>query len=84
TCSNIASHEIDFNARCCSDYVTIKYDQMGVQEWINLFNGPDDAMNLARYISMDSAGNLYVTGFSSKTSNSNTINWEYLVVKYSQ
>jgi uncharacterized delta-60 repeat protein len=48
------------------DYATIRYDAVtGEQTWISFYNGP--AMNYddhARAIAVDSAGGVYVTGFS--------------------
>jgi hypothetical protein len=61
------------------DYVTIKYNASGTEEWIaryNETNGPDRA----RAIAIDGSGNVYVTGesFGSGT------DLDYATVKYSQ
>jgi len=57
-----------------SDYVTIKYNSAGSQEWIATYNGPGYAQTLAT----DGAGNVYVTGFSSRSET----HMDYATVKY--
>ncbi len=57
------------------DYVTIKYNAAGVQQWVTPYhNGTDVATKLV----LDAQGNAYVTGSSSSTSNGEDI----LTVKY--
>src|SRR4051794_39042521 len=44
------------------DYVTIKYDSAGQQQWLASFNGGDNTAEFANAIAVDSSGNVYVTG----------------------
>ena len=46
------------------DYATIKYDSVGQQQWVALFNDlahPDEQLNA---MTIDTSGNVYVTGLS--------------------
>ncbi len=49
------------------DYVTVKYNASGVQEWASTYNGPADMMDFAHSIGLDAEGNVYVTGGSAVT-----------------
>ncbi len=44
------------------DYVTVKYNSAGVQEWAQRFNGPGGAWDWIKAITVDGQGNCYVTG----------------------
>jgi len=61
------------------DYLTVKYDAAGAEQWARRYNGPasypyDDAFALA----LDRFGNVFVTGKSAGTDNS----FDYVTVKY--
>lgn len=60
------------------DYVTIKYDSSGVEQWVARFNGTDSDWDGARAIVLDNMGNVYVTGSSKGVSTDN----DYATVKY--
>jgi hypothetical protein len=46
------------------DYLTIGYDANGNEKWVARYNGPGNAEDVATSLSLDDAGNVYVTGRS--------------------
>ncbi len=62
------------------DYCTIKYDNNGNQLWVKRYNGTGDCYDEATAITLDNAGNVYVTGKS--YGGSNAID-DYATIKYS-
>jgi hypothetical protein len=46
------------------DYCTLKYNAAGVLQWSQLYNGTNDGMDQAKFIKVDNAGNVVVTGES--------------------
>lgn len=63
------------------DYVTIKYNSSGVQQWIAEYNGPGSGMDEAHAIAIDPSGsNIYVTGWSYGDT---TTGFDYATIKYS-
>jgi len=44
------------------NYVTIKYDASGAQQWISAYNGPGNAADEPSALALDELGNVYVTG----------------------
>jgi uncharacterized delta-60 repeat protein len=62
------------------DYVTIKYNSSGVQQWLARYNGPANGSDVANAIKADTQGNVYVTGWSSPTQFGT--NYDYATVKY--
>lgn len=63
----------DFN------YITIKYNLAGAQQWATEYNSPDSKYDEARSIAVDASGNVYVTGI---TQTLVLINYDYGTVKY--
>jgi Beta-propeller repeat len=47
-----------------NDYVTIKYNSDGQQQWLVRYNGPANGDDAAWAIAVDGSGNAYVTGQS--------------------
>ncbi len=61
------------------DYATIKYNTAGVQQWTARYNGPGNSGDGARALTLDAAGNIYVTGYSAGIGTSA----DYLTLRYS-
>lgn len=60
------------------DYITIKYDASGVQQWASRYNGPGNGNDIAYALALDASGNAVVTGGSKGTSS----NLDYATIKY--
>lgn len=61
------------------DYSTIKYLTNGVAAWTNRYNGPGNGFDAATAITVDSTGNVIVTGYSRSASS----DYDYATIKYS-
>ena len=59
------------------DYNTIKYSSSGIQQWIAHYDGTGHAEDIAKAITVDDSGNVYVTGASYSSSSV-----DYATVKY--
>ena len=62
------------------DFVTIKYNSSGVQQWVQTYNGPGDSTDIAVGIAVDGSGNVYVTGKSFESGVHPT--YDYATIKY--
>jgi len=62
------------------DYVTIKYDNFGGEQWVTRYNGSGDSSDYAYAIAVDDSGNVYVTGASWTPSS----NYDYITIKYNK
>jgi uncharacterized delta-60 repeat protein len=60
------------------DYVTIKYNSAGEQQWLADFSGGNNTANFANAIALDGSGNVYVTGIGWGYGNDS----DYATVKY--
>ena len=61
-----------------SDFATIKYDGNGSQLWVARYNGPANGYDLAYALTLDNAGNVYVTGWSQ----GNFTDADFATIKY--
>jgi uncharacterized delta-60 repeat protein len=64
-----------------SDYLTIKYSGAGVPLWTNRYNGPGNDVDVARALTVDANGNVFVTGNSH--SGNYDLSADYATIKYS-
>ena len=63
------------------DYATVKYDATdGNELWVARYNGPENGSDVAQAIGVDSAGKVYVTGYSRSGSTWDTS--DYVTIKY--
>lgn len=60
------------------DYVTIKYNSSGIEEWIARYDGPGNSDDVATALEIDASGNVYVTG---QSIDSETF-YDYATIKY--
>jgi uncharacterized delta-60 repeat protein len=51
------------------DFVVVKYNPQGVQQWVTRYNSPGNGVDIARALAVDNAGNSYVTGESGPIGN---------------
>jgi hypothetical protein len=58
---------------------TVKYNPLGANQWVKLYYDPNWQDNLAAGISIDTMGNIYVTGFSGNLFNEIYYTW---LIKY--
>lgn len=66
------------------DYAIIKYDKHGNQLWVERYNGPGNSVDVANVLTVDHAGNVYVTGYSDELGTFSvytTIKYDMYVVK---
>jgi uncharacterized delta-60 repeat protein len=63
------------------DFITVKYNSSGVQQWTKNYNGPVNREDIPYAIALDNAGNIYVAGYC-QTSTSYPYNYDYVTIKY--
>jgi len=63
------------------DYATVKYSTDGVEQWASFYDYSDNATDQAVAITVDAAGNAYVTGTSASAPPPGGLN-QYATVKY--
>jgi uncharacterized delta-60 repeat protein len=59
-----------------SDFTIIKYDPLGVEQWVKRINGTANAWDAAEIIKTDLSGNIYAAGYIINA------NYDYFTVKY--
>jgi hypothetical protein len=63
------------------DYITVKYDTAGVEQWKHFYNYSGNGTDMAVAIAVDEAGDAYVTGTSSTAPPPDGLS-QYATVKY--
>ncbi len=63
------------------DFVTVKYNPGGQELWTAEYNGPDDRSDISSALTVDDAGNVYVTG-SSRVIEDGIEHPDFLTIKY--
>ena len=63
-----------------SDFVTIKYDTTGVEQWVQLYNGPGNSYDGTYAIAVDDNSNVVVAGYSTGSGTG----YDYTTIKYSE
>jgi len=61
-----------------SDYLTIKYNSSGLQQWSQIYNGSTNGYDKATAIAVDKSENIYITG----QSNNGGSEFDFATVKY--
>ncbi len=75
---NVYVTGFSFDPNTDYDYITIKYNSAGQQQWLARYNGPENYTDQATAIAVDASGNVYVTGASS----SNAGSLDYTTIRY--
>jgi uncharacterized delta-60 repeat protein len=78
--SNVYVTGVSYGLGSYRDYCTIKYSSAGTEEWVARHNGTADSVDNPRDLTVDSSGNIYVTGFVINTGAS----YDYCTIKYAQ
>ncbi len=60
------------------DYLTVKYNSAGTQQWAARYDGPAYLDDIAKELKLDGAGNVYITG----SSHGGTSKLDYATIKY--
>ncbi|MGQ9603300.1 MAG: SBBP repeat-containing protein [bacterium] len=72
-----------YNTETGFDFITIKYDRHGLEEWFRRYNGPGNGDDYAYDLRLDESGNVYVVGVSwGGPGFSGGTDYDYAVVKY--
>jgi len=76
----VAGYEKRTDLGQAEDWLIRKYDSGGNLQWSRTYNSPANSIDIARSVSVDSTGNVYVAGYIKNSVISNDYNW--LVLKY--
>lgn len=59
---NIYVTGVSSTSTTANDFITIKYNSEGIQQWASRYHNPDGQDDNVRGIAVDASGNVYVTG----------------------
>ncbi len=76
-----AKSDRDASAANNIDFLIIQYNSAGVEQWQQLYNGVGNGEDDLNNMTLDAAGNIYVTGASDVDSTA-AVNTDYVTVKY--
>ncbi|RPI19150.1 MAG: T9SS C-terminal target domain-containing protein [Ignavibacteriae bacterium] len=62
-----------------SDYCTIKYSSSGILQWVQIYNGSGNSIDIAFSLKTDDSGNTYVTG---QSVGDNYTGYDCVTIKY--
>lgn len=77
---NVYVSRTDYSDETLSDFVTLKYDAAGAEQWVKRYNGPGNSHDQVYCLAVDAAGNVYVAGYTDRGDD----NFDYATIKYSQ
>ncbi|MEO8209678.1 MAG: SBBP repeat-containing protein [bacterium] len=77
---NVYVSGYSYGKNSLEDYVTVKYNSKGIEQWTEIFNGKANGSDIVTSLALDNDGNIYVTGYSYEGSTS----IDYVTLKYSQ
>lgn len=75
---NVYVTGLSYGAGSNYDYVTIKYNNNGVQQWLARLNGAANIDDFAASLAVDNNGNVYVTGYIRGA----TTGYDFATIKY--
>lgn len=75
---NIYITGFTWNSASDTDYVTIKYNVAGEEQWVRTYNGTGNKADLAWRCGVDTLGSVYVTGYSFGLYSGN----DFVTIKY--
>lgn len=76
--------EVSDDGTNSADFVTIKYNPQGIQQWAAIFDGPDHYRDQVAMAAFDQSANLYVTGTSDRSPSipGSALDKDFVTVKY--
>jgi len=80
---NVYVTGISYGPTSGADYTTVKYNSLGVEQWVVRFNGLANQHDIANGIAVDGSGHVYVTGRSTDSASGTASGYNYATIKYS-